>query len=179
MEKLSNRPSRKLKHFTSDDVLARLKATRDAASSSQWQNRFNSLGAKLAPDPRSIDHLEHFKSAVFAGAMPSPESLLFIALGIQTFVEAKGAKSLEESFAMPARKGVGNASRLLGRERERQVQLWGMAFLRAANPKLSVAEAARQVAGKDQKHFDILLKQYRKFGPETERAIRVGEMENK
>lgn len=143
------------------DVLAALELLIACARQSPRQQKFESIGQTLPENPEPIDRLQQFSQAILAGALPDPETLMFLAESMYDYVDAAGEKSLDEAFRLRAVPKSGNPSKKRFQRDQRRSLLFDMACARADDPTLSLEQAAEKI-GVDPEQVDTIVRDYRR-----------------
>ena len=151
------------------DPLEKLAALVAHAGALPQQKRFDLTGHKIRRNPEPFDHVEHCSQALLSGALPSPETLLFVAIGLDRYVEAKGDLTLDEAFELRSKRKIGNPSKQRATKNTRLSLLWDMAQQRADDPSLTLPEAAVKVAGNDPtgNFVETLVREFKRYGCKT------------
>lgn len=138
------------------DPLERIKILTAHVKQLKFQRHFDTVGHRAPKQSDSAyEHLCYARSAFLTGALPNAETLLFIALSIDRYIEGKGGVTLDEAFQLRSRPKAGNPSRQAATRNEKGSALLDMAFLRAENPRMSLAHAAAGALAKCQKDTNL------------------------
>lgn len=109
-----------------------------------WQKRFKALGMKPIDNMSSFEKIMYAKQAFLQGALPELNTLLYIALSFEKYIQGKGDISLDEAFQLQPKPKAGNPSKQYASENHYNNLLFEMACLRA-DKKISIEDAAFEV----------------------------------
>ena len=114
----------------------------------QRQRDFEQRGEKLPANPTSFDRIRYCRSALAGGALPDAESLEFLLLAFDRYINSEGAFSLDESFKLISKPGVGNPSAIFSKVNQLNSALFEMAWKLAEDPQKIQEQAASEVSAK-------------------------------
>jgi len=148
------------------DPLRRLELLVVHVASLPQQRYFERRGTKPRDHMEPIEYVDYCAQALLMGALPNAETLLTIAIAMNRYVDAEGRLTLDEAFGLVSRHKIGNPSKQRAMRNKRLSLLFDIAMLLAANPDLSMEEAASQVAVDDPTGnlAETLMRDYRRQG---------------
>ena len=130
-------------------VEEKLKALTARLNNFPSQVRFDTVGLKPSQDMEPFERILYASQALLSGALPNADTLAFIALALDKYITSEGELSLDEAFRLKSKPRAGNPSRQYTRQNEKNSKLFDMAWLRAADPRLTIEAAAAEVCAHD------------------------------
>lgn len=127
------------------------------------QNRFERIGAKLRDNPSPFHRIQYCSQAFLSGALPDAETLEFVAVAFDKYVNSDGTLSLDEAFKLKAKPKAGNPAKQFATQNKMNGFLLSMATALALRPKLSQEKAAGSALGTDESiPVNTLVREYRR-----------------
>jgi len=114
------------------------------------QVRFDRIGHKLSKNSTALDRIRHCSQAFLSGALPDVETLEFIAVAFDRYVNSDGTLSLDEAFKLKAKPKAGNPVRQYLRNNKMNGFLLSMATYLVHHPQSTQEIAAAWAISNDE-----------------------------
>jgi hypothetical protein len=100
---------------------------------------------------------------MLSGALPDAETLEFVAIAFNKYVNAEGKLSLDEAFGLKAKPKAGNPARQYAHKNKVTGLLIWMSMFRTHNPKITLESAAEAaLRGDESIKVETLVREYRR-----------------
>jgi hypothetical protein len=112
-----------------------------------------------------IDRIQHFRSAIFSGALPDADTLLFVAMGFNRYLTAASRKvDLDKAFKLRASPKASHPAVRLKAKSELGSVLSEMAYIRGTSDgrKLSLQASASKAIGSSTRSVSSVVNAYKR-----------------
>ncbi len=112
----------------------------------KYQSRFLRVGMKPPSNMLPFEKIRYASQAFLAGALPSAETLEYIAVSFEKYISREGEISLDEAFELRSTPSQGNPSRKYAHDNFLNNVLFEMSYLRAQNKMTKKRMSLEKVA---------------------------------